>query len=75
MMEKVNTGLKDRKGNQIFGGDIVLRHRNDVPVVEQIEFNGSWVLQSEDGFHPLESYNEHVEIIGDIYETPELLEN
>lgn len=74
-MEKVNTGIKDRKGNDIFKGDIVLRHRNDVPLVEEIEFDGAWVLKGKDGNKSLEIYREYVEVIGDIYETPELLEN
>ncbi len=73
-MRKVNTGLKDRKGNDIFEGDIVLRHRNASPIVEEVKFKEFWSLESQEGVTSLVMYHNHAEVIGNVYETPELLE-
>jgi uncharacterized phage protein (TIGR01671 family) len=72
------TGLKDKNGKEIYEGDIVrysLGGDNDMIFIEQIawEHNG-WVFLSFDGCsaNPL-FFLPSLEIIGSIFETPELL--
>lgn len=81
------TGLSDRKGVEIYEGDIVKNHRNDFAdeIIlcrwqEPVD-DGHWTLEKP-GFK-FERINgagttiwvahKHFEVIGNIYETPELL--
>ena len=67
------TGLKDKKYNPIFEGDIILR--SDLTphyVITWINESGGWFLVHKDMRMPLSDiYGK--EIIGNIYENPELL--
>lgn len=64
------TGLKDKNGKEIYQGDILLDFKGDKRVVEYID-NGFWCsYPNGDHYFPA---TEHREIIGNIYENPELL--
>jgi hypothetical protein len=59
-----STGIKDKHGREIFGGDIV-KVLNFVAPVEYIDGKAH--------FEPRQIVYEMVEVIGNIYENPELL--
>lgn len=64
------TGLKDKNGKEIYEGDIIRYGRNKPKVVEMI--NERWIpfcSGDEHGYH----WN-MIEVIGNIYENPELME-
>lgn len=70
------TGLKDLKGNEIYEGDIL---SNDEECYKVVFENGSYRAEYADGF---EDYSLDLidvahccEIVGNIYENPELLED
>lgn len=74
-----STGLKDKQGKEIFEGDVLFGHagENFWEIVEFDTEEGQWIRRdiwcnSKLG---LSEYNEFMEIVGNIYENPELLEN
>lgn len=82
------TGLKDKNGKEIYEGDIVeyndfnsLRtggHAEDKIIVGKVAFScGMWMVEENNCGHDLYEglvNDEELEIIGNIYENPELLE-
>jgi len=82
------TGLKDKNGKEIYEGDIVeyndfnsLRtggHAEDKIIVGKVVFScGMWMVEENNCGHDLYEglvNDEELEIIGNIYENPELLE-
>lgn len=79
-----STGLKDKNGKEIFEGDIV-RNGTDVADIKRHPTLGFYtVVNGKEGFfgdgmsiddfeEDAEEFSEIIEIIGNIYENPELL--
>ncbi|ONG61227.1 hypothetical protein BKK44_30425 [Bacillus cereus] len=70
------TCLEDKNGNRIYEGDIINFKLDDytVPFTQYIKFVGG-TYQTDDYHFYLHEISHNVEIIGDIYENPELLQN
>ena len=66
------TGLKDKNGKEIYEGDIVKRSK----IYEVFWDMGSWFVRNKTEMRCflLSKYNLDWEVIGNIYENPELLE-
>lgn len=77
------TGLKDKNGVEIFEGDVVIAWSQGVKGIFEIKrrIDGLWLLYPawKDGqfwyLRPTEDGRETIEIIGNIYENPDLLES
>jgi uncharacterized phage protein (TIGR01671 family) len=65
------TGYKDMKGKEIYEGDIV-RYYDDIYEVKWM-WAGFYIHSLQNGFDELATNENFVEVIGNIYENPELL--
>lgn len=70
------TGLKDKNGTKIFEGDIVdiLCENEEVGVIEWSEDTAQFIVQADGFAASFDNYwGKDLEIIGNIYDDPELL--
>lgn len=68
-----STGLFDKNGKEIFEGDVV--RILDEKLSKIYYSDGAFCVDILNGGTPLHAFlSEHLEIIGDIYENPELVE-
>lgn len=74
------TGLKDKKGKEIYEGDIIQAKWNhaeikELAVIQWHELEASFVANWQDDGSMLGvlDFSKNIEVIGNIYENPELL--
>ncbi|MES5863690.1 YopX family protein, partial [Lacticaseibacillus paracasei] len=76
-----HTGLHDKNGRKIYEGDIVRTGDDNVgdpaPMIGKVIMqDGSWLIENEEKQEAIDLFSEITsrEVIGNIFENPELLE-
>lgn len=70
------TGLKDKNGKLIYEGDICITDDGETAIIEWNNYNAIFGVIIEGGLYTFDNFFESdLEIIGNIYENPELLED
>ena len=69
------TGLKDKNGELIYEGDIVKHSKSNQQYKVQWNDKGFWQLDDYAMARSAKFLEENYEVIGNIYENPELLED
>lgn len=76
------TGLKDKNGKLIYEGDIIYKKGSKNWKKEKMYSKVVWCevyaefnISDEDGLHRMPSNPNNVEVLGNIYENPELLQD
>lgn len=69
------TGLYDKNGKEIYEGDILKWHEGDHELSEVVFQNGSFFVKGVNwgALWYIGDYNDSYEIVGNVFETPELL--
>lgn len=67
------TGLKDKNGKEIYEGDILFESFREEYLKVVFE-NGSFRAEADGYSLDLEDYDDICEVVGNIYENPELME-
>ena len=72
------TGLTDKNGKKVFEHDILQTFTGGIGIVQWWEHDQCYVLATKEGYHIDDFGNlgrpEYYEVIGNIYDNPELLE-
>ena len=68
------TGLKDKNGKEVFEGDVVKTATGEIAQVSWDDFFVGFTLKTISKWNPKSVWNDQVEIIGNVYENPELIE-
>ena len=68
------TGFKDSKGNEVYEGDIVTYNLDHTIYYQQVKWGyDGWVMEDDWDSNPLINNLPDIEVIGNIFEQPELL--